>query len=117
LDKKKIKYKGSDVGYSLQTIKRLLYLRPELQLLELQQKEFENRQQLAHHLSPPERKQTSELKKRLLKSQQVNQDLKPGQDGWFKESKVMEILLKTEMETNAVDRHFNTKPMILNIDT
>lgn len=112
-DKQKVKVKGSELDYSLQTIEKLLELKPNLRLQVLKQKEEKHQQKLSQYLSGQQQKQSlvekhrraTELLKPVQKSKELKEKLLPRSHRSLKEAKVLEIFLKPQTENNAVNPH------------
>lgn len=116
-DKQKVKVKGSELDYSLQTIEKLLELKPELRLQVLKQKQQKHQQQLSQYLSRQQQKQTllekhrqrTELLKPAQKSKELKEQLFPQGHRSLKEAKILEILLKPQAENNPINPHLLKK--------
>lgn len=102
LDKQKVKVKGSEVGYSLQTIEKLLSLKPELRRqIFKEEEEIKHRQQLSTITPGPIRKSTESFQQKSPSHlQRVEKKELPSQSG---ESKILNILLRPERQSQNIN--------------
>ena len=102
LDKQKVKVKGSEVGYSLQTIEKLLSLKPELRRqIFKEEEEIKHRQQLSTITPGPIRKSTESFQQKSPSHlQRFEKQEQSSQSG---ESKILNILLRPKRQSQNIN--------------
>lgn len=97
LDKKKVKVKGSEVGYSLQTIEKVLSLKPESRTQILKEEEIKLREQLSISTDV----KSNKLLQAKSPSQEIKRQEQPFQSN--ETSKILETLLRPERQNEYID--------------
>jgi hypothetical protein len=110
LDPKKVKVKGSEVGYSLQKIEKLLALHPKIRAGFIKHNEEKHYKEQAGHLKEPSDQHSTNqanLKSGLREEKKQLEEKLISESG--KHAHILDLLLKAERMQERIDPNFRPK--------